>query len=158
ASVLLACLALSSCSSDKNAAQTAADRLAEGLSDGGAPAALFDSAAASEEYAAVVAGLGGESGSAEPEVEAGEVAVEGGEGGVSLRWRWSVGETDWDYESTARLTKDGDEWVAVWQPSLVEPSLESGETLRVRTLEAERGEIMGADDALLVTKRPVIRY
>ena len=44
-----------------------------------------------------------------------------------------------------------------WSPALVAPDLADGESLVVRSLPAERGEVLGAGDSTLVGLRPVVR-
>ena len=78
-----------------------------------------------------------------------------------LEWSWKVGSKTWTYETTVRLhkgeTSDGDAWLVRWDPDLVEPSLKAGRAADRDHLKAERGEILGAEDAPLVTLRPVLR-
>ncbi len=95
------------------------------------------------------------------QVSAGEVTTEGDSAEARLRWRWKVGPKTWSYETSATLkrgeTPDGQAWLVRWSPTLVEPSLTTGERLSESSLKAERGEILGAEDKPIVTMRPVLR-
>lgn len=78
---------------------------------------------------------------------------------VTLEWTWDVDSTDadWKYTSTATMELD-DEWQVEWAPAIVHPKLTSGEARLVLSRDpAERGEIRGDGDEVLVTDRPVYR-
>ena len=51
-----------------------------------------------------------------------------------------------------------DGWQVEWTPATLAPDLVEGDTLGLRTLTPDRGDITGADGAVLVTERPVLRY
>ncbi|WP_197517563.1 penicillin-binding transpeptidase domain-containing protein [Microbacterium karelineae] len=91
-------------------------------------------------------------------VEAGEIAREGGSATVPLSWAWSIDDREWTYETTATLTDGDDAWILEWDPSLVADGLEAGERIELTREHPERAEILGADDEVLVTERPVTRY
>ncbi|WP_203231158.1 penicillin-binding transpeptidase domain-containing protein [Nocardioides caldifontis] len=147
-------LALTSCTSDDNGAEDAADELAQALTAGELPAALFGGEAPQAAFDGVVEGLGDRS----PEVAVAGVTEEEGSGEAELEWSWEIDGTTWSYTSTAQLTEGDDRWEVVWAPSLVEPSLEEGERLSLSTVSAARGDILGAKGFPLVTERPVVRY
>ena len=79
---------------------------------------------------------------------------------ATLRWAWELPEPggEWTYETTARLVREGEQWVPEWESPLVHPRLRSGRTLEVRTLLPERGDVVGAGGRPLVTERPVTRF
>lgn len=62
----------------------------------------------------------------------------------------------WAYETEASLVKADDTWKVDWKPSIV-AALTGDERLDVRTEAAKRGDILGAKDERLVTRRPVVR-
>jgi cell division protein FtsI/penicillin-binding protein 2 len=94
-------------------------------------------------------------------VSAGKVTTDGDSATGTLDWRWKIGSKTWSYDSTVKLTKgetsDGKAWLVRWAPSIVEPSLKSGERLAEGTIKAARGEILGAGDKPIVAMRPVLR-
>jgi cell division protein FtsI/penicillin-binding protein 2 len=110
---------------------------------------------AATELARVTDGIG------RAKVSAGHVSSDGNRGTGELDWRWQVGSKTWSYATKVRLTKgktsDGDAWLVRWDPSLVEPSLKTGERLVERTTTAERAQILGARNQPIVTPRPVLR-
>ena len=57
------------------------------------------------------------------------------------------------------LTQDEetDAWTTTWDPALVEPSLSEDETISVTRAAAPRARILGADGAVLVRDRRVVR-
>ena len=92
------------------------------------------------------------------EVTAGDVAVADDDATATLHWTWATPAGPWEYDAEVTLEPDGDDWRASWAPSIVEPSLKSGERLEGTTLQARRGDILGAGDEPLVTARPVVRF
>lgn len=80
---------------------------------------------------------------------------------ATLSYTWPLGgEHTWTYDTSVRLSRaqDGEAWVAELVPAAVEPSLAEGEVLAARREPAERGDILGAGGAPLVTERPVLRF
>ena len=75
---------------------------------------------------------------------------------VILSTRRTIQGATWAYETKASLVKVKDGWGVDWKPSIVAP-VTGDERLAVRTEAAERGDILGAENEQLVTKRPVIR-
>ncbi|GAA1507857.1 penicillin-binding transpeptidase domain-containing protein [Nocardioides humi] len=111
-----------------------------------------------ESYRAIVAGMDGLA----PTVEIGEVEESEGSSTARATWSWAVvdGADPWTYETVVELrpaTDDDEAWQVVWQPDLVAPDLAEGETLDAVTLATDRGDITGADGAVLVTERAVVR-
>ncbi|MCW2817766.1 MAG: penicillin-binding protein transpeptidase [Marmoricola sp.] len=97
-----------------------------------------------------------------PRVEAGSAREDGSTARGTLDWSWTVGSSTWRYRTTVRLARQkdssGDEvWAVRWSPSVLEPSLRSGDRLVERTVKARRGDVLGAGGAPLVTLRPVLR-
>jgi cell division protein FtsI/penicillin-binding protein 2 len=130
-------------SQDTDGAQQAADDLAAALTRG--------------EYGdldAVVAGMSGLA----AKVEAGDVSVDGDDATATLTWTWATPGEPWSYDTEADLAGGDGEWAATTAPSVVEPSLTEGEALDATTLQARRGDILGARDEPLVTRRPVVRF
>jgi len=151
-----ACLAISgltSCTNDEAPPDAAAADLAGALTTGKLPAGLFQGAP-QPEHDAVVTGMG----EASRSVEVADVVEEEDTATVTLDWRWELEGHEWEYRSTAELTRAGTGWRATWEPSLVEPSLTPGERLEVSTAAAPRGDILGARGARIVTERPVVRF
>ena len=78
---------------------------------------------------------------------------------ATLAWRWQLTDAvPWEYESTVELARTESSWQVDWSPDALAPELAEGDTLGLRTLAPQRGDITGADGAVLVTERPVLRY
>ncbi len=77
---------------------------------------------------------------------------------ATLAWRWEVEAASWDYESTVSLAAGESGWQVDWTPDALVPGLAEGDTLGLRTLTPQRGDITGDGGAVLVTERPVLRY
>lgn len=86
------------------------------------------------------------------------VAVDGDAASATLAWHWDTRGEPWRYEAPVTLTWAGDAWTVQWAPAVVEPSLVAGESLEATTLQARRGDILGAGDEPLVTLRPVVQF
>ena len=138
------------------AAEAYAAALAAGA-PGSVPLAEPAAAAADEAHAALVAGLEPAFGGVEPRVEVLDVSRSGDVAEVDLGWTWALPAGGWSYGSTTSLRLVDDEWRAVWQPGVVEPSLVEGEVLDASTLGASRGDVVGAGGEPIVTERPVVR-
>ncbi|WP_370614876.1 penicillin-binding transpeptidase domain-containing protein [Mumia qirimensis] len=152
---LLAAGALTSCSSAPSAGPEA-DRLAEGLAAMDLSGVALDDQSATENLDRITAGLDG----IKPTVTVKEVDEDGDEekATATLAYRWELGpEAAWEYETHADLTRTEDDWTVSWAPSIVAPDLAEGQRLRVRTVEPQRGDIMGGDGTAVVTERAVLR-
>ncbi|MFF2841153.1 penicillin-binding transpeptidase domain-containing protein [Paenarthrobacter sp. NPDC057981] len=146
---------LAACDDGRSGAEGAAKQLASSLAalDVGQLAVDGkDAAAANDELKAVFEGL-----DAKPSVESGEVKLDGGTATFPLKYSWNIGAAKWEYSSQATLKKSGDKWAVQWSPALLAPELSDGETLSVKTVPAQRGQILGAGDAPIVEDRPVFR-
>jgi cell division protein FtsI/penicillin-binding protein 2 len=136
--------------------QPVAEDLASGLSsfdlsgvDAGGPRAAKELADAVEQL-----------GDLRPTVTAGPVDGDASATTAELAYAWDLdgdAEDDWTYTTTAELEVVEGTWRATWSPELLAPELRPGEQLVVSPVEPERGEILGMDDEVLVTARPVLR-
>ncbi|WP_253465252.1 penicillin-binding transpeptidase domain-containing protein [Paenarthrobacter sp. A20] len=146
---------LTACDDGRAGAEGAAKQLASSLSalDVGSLAVEGkDAAAANDELKAVFEGL-----DAKPSVASGDVKLDGDTATFPLNYSWNIGSAKWEYSSEATLRKSGDKWAVQWNPALLAPQLSDGETLSVKTVAAQRGQILGAGDAPIVEDRPVFR-
>lgn len=76
---------------------------------------------------------------------------------VTVDWTLPSG-THWTYPTTVRLQRGpDDEWQVIWEPTIVQEKLTSGEQLAVRRLPAPRGAILDAAGAPIVAARPVVQ-
>jgi cell division protein FtsI/penicillin-binding protein 2 len=152
---LAASLALTGCQllGDDEGPEPVLDSLADGLSSGDLSGVRFDATDASEQYAAVVDGLG----EVAPSVEVAEPVVTDDTATASLSWTWELDGQPWTYDTTTDLTRVDDAWQVTWAPSLVEPSLVEGEHLTLTRTPAVRGRITGAGDRAIVAPRDVVR-
>jgi cell division protein FtsI/penicillin-binding protein 2 len=98
-----------------------------------------------------------ELGDASVRVDTAGVEQTGSTAEATLHWTWDLTSATWEYDATAQLTLAEDEWQIAWAPSVVEPSLVEGEALDVSSVLADRGDILGAGGAPIVTERPVSR-
>ncbi|WP_110181338.1 penicillin-binding transpeptidase domain-containing protein [Nocardioides solisilvae] len=89
-----------------------------------------------------------------PETDEGEPA----RAVARLGWSWDVGGDFWDYESSASLVREGEEWRVEWAPTVLHPELVEGHTLAVRETAPMRGRVLGAGGQPIVVDRPVKRY
>ena len=158
--LVLALLGLPACSDDRPAAADTATRLASALSSlelGTVPLTGPAAPTAGEQLTAAVTGMG----ALKPSVRV-RSTKEGDDEDTAtavLSWTWDLDETgdDWTYDTTAALAYEKDAWTVAWSPALVAPDLQEGERLVLRRAAAERGDVLGARGALLVTERPVLR-
>ncbi|WP_028280461.1 penicillin-binding transpeptidase domain-containing protein [Arthrobacter sp. H5] len=152
-------LTLTACTDEGPTAQDAATALAEGLTSQDVSAIVFGDVPAetvTAELQEITAALE----PSQPLVSVLEVeSASEDEATAQLNHVWDVddSDTDWAYTTTAQLTRVDDVWQVAWDPALAVDGLTAGEALVVSRTPAERSEILGADGAVLVTDRPVIR-
>ncbi len=72
-------------------------------------------------------------------------------------WTWTLPDDagTWEYTTTATLTKGEDGWAPQLTPAALGPELEDGETLAVRSVDAELGTITDRDGTQLYGPRDV---
>lgn len=164
--------ALSACSgSDDDGARAVAEQLAGALVSAATPQAgdaskapeplatvAFDgadTASVTEAYASIVDDMDG----VVPAVSVGTVDADAEKPTATLRWSWPVveGADPWTYDTRVALAREGDEWSVRWAPDVVAPDLAEGEALDAVTDPTDRGDITGANGAVLVTERSVVR-
>ncbi len=167
---LLLAAGLAGCGPAEPSADDAADRLAAGIESGsvrGLDFANVTPAAAQNHLTAVFEPI-----AADPHtVTVRDVTVDdtGAEKGrhatATLAYSWDLGPAKkWTYTTTVGLSKqaapegstsNGEVWATTWEPEVLAPGLGQGDRLAVSRLQAARGDIVGADDQVLVTSRPV---
>jgi cell division protein FtsI/penicillin-binding protein 2 len=113
--------------------------------------------------AAELTKLSGDLASRKPAFSTAKPHVSGGAATETVTVHWPVtSTTTWSYQTTVttKLASDSSggkkSWHIVWSPAVVEPRLTTGGTLRVQTLAADRGEILDATGAAIVTSHPVV--
>lgn len=154
--VLLGTVLTSCDDGSKTAAEAAAKEVSSGLSSlDVSHAALMgtDPGAAQDQLKAIVAGLG----DLKPSVTAGQATSANGTTTVPFDFRWELSGSEWKYTTTAEVAQLNGHWAVKWSAGLVAPGLEADEVLTLRTTTPPRGDILGANDAQLVTSRPVKR-
>ncbi|MDO5618091.1 penicillin-binding transpeptidase domain-containing protein [Kocuria sp.] len=136
-----------------------AHELALALTDRDVSGITFDGvsgADAQQQFDRIVANLPGATWSVEVD-SLGDISDDGVRP-ATLSWRWDIPGLDepWEYQSAVEITSDGAEtWTPVWSPAVIEPSLAADEGLRLSSEPAERGNILGASDEVIVAQRPV---
>lgn len=90
-------------------------------------------------------------------VTVGDVDTDGDRATAAMTWTWRTGDSSWTTRSELTLEKSDDTWLPVWRPEIVNARLRAGGRLEATTLLARRGDILGADDAPIVTLRLVDR-
>lgn len=164
AAVLGAVLALGSvtaCTPEGPDPDVAAEALAEALTTGTFDGVPITGATAEEAAAQRTAAFEGLA-PWQPTVTAAEAEVtkdEPDQATATLTFTWDVdaSDTDWTYETTARLTRGEEEWTAAWSTYLLARDLVPGETLAVRRTPAARADVLGAGGEPIVTSRDVFR-
>src|SRR4051812_47166830 len=131
--------------------------LAAGLASGDLSKVTFVDATSGDvqrEYAALVAGLG----EVKPQVTVASVTKKGDAAATAdLHWTWPVG-SGWSYTSQAPMKASGSTWQVDWSNAVVQPDLQTGDTVHSSVIGAKRGDILGPHGVGLVTDRPVVRF
>jgi cell division protein FtsI/penicillin-binding protein 2 len=138
-------------------AKDEAGSLASALSAGKPGSLAYDGASPTRVQALwtrTVAGLG----TTRPTVTVGTVSEHDTTADAQLTYSWKLAGTDqpWTYRTQAALAKGSNNaWEVRFAPSLVHPDLRAGDRLERVVTPANRGDILGAGGARLVTERPV---
>lgn len=75
---------------------------------------------------------------------------------ASVTWKLD-GDRTWTYDTSFALVRQRGKWLVAWAPSVVQPSLNAGEVLRVSRVAAKRGKIVdSAGKALVAQEGPVV--
>lgn len=154
-------VAIGGCSAGEDARQATAAALAAAVASGNFAAVKLDGATAAEAGEQRTAAFGGLD-PWTPTVQAGDVVAaqdDENRATVDLAYTWDVdsSDADWTYATHATLVRVEDEWRAQWSTLVLAPDLASDEALAVRRVQAERADVLGAGDAVLVEARAVHR-
>lgn len=150
-------LALSACSSDSHL-QESAQNLASALTNldiSGIQFANRDAAQAQKSLEHASYNMTG----AEPTVSVAEVNQGGDSPRAKLHWAWKIpgSPQPWEYDSSVTFTAEGENMTPQWSPTVIHPDVEESAGLLLESKSASRGEILGQDDAAIVTSRPVVQ-
>jgi cell division protein FtsI/penicillin-binding protein 2 len=76
----------------------------------------------------------------------------------SVKLDWTLpGGAPWSYDTTVRLTKQNtDGWRVIWEPTIVNGELATGDKLGIRRVSAKRATIQDATGTPIVEPRPVV--
>src|SRR4051812_11804279 len=76
----------------------------------------------------------------------------------SVKLDWTLpGGAPWSYESTVRLTQRGGKgWQIIWEPSIVNSELTTGDKLRLRRVASQRASILDNAGKPLIAPRTVV--
>lgn len=143
------------CDDGRGGAEAAAKQLASAVAGLDLRPVAFDgrdSSVANDQMQQVFKALAPE----KPSVEAGGLKLDGDTARVPLNYSWKIASGEWKYTVSADLRKSGDKWLTVWSPGMLVPELAEGEILSKSTQTPQRADILGAQDARLVTYRPVV--
>src|SRR5690606_24919049 len=82
-----------------------------------------------------------------PRFEIGEVSTGDGTATAEVAVAWPLADPAgsppvWRYETSVRLTGEGDDWRVLWEPAVIQPDLAEGDGVVVRRLSAERGGML----------------
>ena len=131
--------------------ERAATELAAGLTKKDLKPVEFVAAASADvdaSFQTLVRGMG----PVTPAVSVSEVDRSGSAATATLDVSWTFPGVPqkWTYTTTAQLQNDAGRWKTAWQASIVEPQLNGSNRLSQRRVAADRGEVLGEDDDVIV--------
>jgi cell division protein FtsI/penicillin-binding protein 2 len=135
----------------------AAQSFAQAWQEGTIPDALLADSASAEQVNEVLEAAAGQLGGP-PVVEVRSVVRDqDGEGATAtLGLTWQLPAAPWSYDTSARVVLGEQDWEVIWEPSVLHPQLQEGQTLRSASVAPERGTILDANDQPLFTPTPVV--
>jgi cell division protein FtsI/penicillin-binding protein 2 len=75
---------------------------------------------------------------------------------VPIDVSWPIGGTPWSYQTSLRLSFEKDKWRPIWEPSVLAPQLADGDTLRLKSAPAKRGDILDGTGQPIFTTQTVV--
>ncbi|WP_394940869.1 penicillin-binding transpeptidase domain-containing protein [Psychromicrobium sp. YIM B11713] len=156
--VLLA-ITLSSCDGGDNGAKAAAQKLVDALNAEDFAGVNFadgvSADSATDSFKKLVKPLGDlkpkvSLGSVEPDKDNKDKVT------ATLNYAWDFDAGSWQYNNTARLTRNDKNWSTPWSAQLVIPNFTEGNELQLQSAPAQRGKILGDGGQVLVEDRPVL--
>jgi cell division protein FtsI/penicillin-binding protein 2 len=73
-----------------------------------------------------------------------------------LELRWTFGDVEWTTSSSVDLRMVGERWLVSWEPSILEPTLRSGDQLISSAVTPDRAPILARDGSALVETVEVV--
>ena len=74
---------------------------------------------------------------------------------LHVSWTLPAGQT-WAYDTSVELDLVDSAWLVKWAPSVVQPTLDTGDTLRYSKVEPTRATILDGSGQPLIVDRPVV--
>lgn len=75
----------------------------------------------------------------------------------TLHVKWALpGAQTWGYDTSVELDLVDNAWLVKWAPSIVQPTLDNGDTLRYTKVAATRATILDGSGQPLIVARPVV--
>ena len=76
---------------------------------------------------------------------------------ATLHVSWTLPtDQQWSYDTSVQLVRTGGSWLVRWEPSVVAPKLQPGDTLRYQRSTPQRASILDGAGQALMTARPVV--
>ncbi|MBW4094113.1 MAG: penicillin-binding protein [Acidobacteria bacterium] len=154
--VLLFAVSLAACTPSDSGAKQAAQSLASGLSKLDVSSLNFsggkDGKAVTDEIGKITKALA----PLHPAVSVASVEDKDPSATVKLDVKWDVSGGTWSYQTSASMTKKEGAWSTAYTPAVLVPELTEGQVLAQKVSMPTRANILGANDAVLVTERPVV--
>lgn len=155
---------LTGCTSEPPGPQDAAEALADGLASRDLSGVDLTGTTTAQAQGALTTAFDA-LGAAEVTVELREAradAADDASATATLEYVWDLdgaGDAEpWTYTTSAHLDRDDEDvWHTAWTPAILAPELTAGEALVVTREAAPRGDVLGADDEVIVEARAVLR-
>jgi cell division protein FtsI/penicillin-binding protein 2 len=152
---LVVLAALTSCSSDSDAAASSLKTFLSDWHSGHLDRASYagaSGAAVAKAYASVAGDLA----TRHPTLRAGDVKVSGSTATAPVTVSWPLGTTTWKYSTTVALAKSSGSWKVAWTAKTVHPKLAASTRLTVADQQAARASILDGAGQPIVSEQPVV--
>ncbi|NUS73002.1 MAG: penicillin-binding protein [Corynebacteriales bacterium] len=101
--------------------------------------------------------LAGDLADSQPKLKADEISINGSKADAKVHVEWTLGQDEWRYDTTVKLTQAGENWKVDFSPSTVHPKLTKGSSITVARDAHARGDILDNTGQPIMTLRPVVR-
>jgi cell division protein FtsI/penicillin-binding protein 2 len=100
--------------------------------------------------------LAGDLAPVKPTLKSGKATVSKNDAAVPIDVSWPLGGAVWAYQTTLRLRFDKDKWHPIWEPAVFAPQAADGDTLKVKSAPAKRGEILDGTGQPIFASQTVV--
>ena len=111
---------------------------------------------AGPDVAAKIKALAGDLAATKPALKSGKATVNKNDATVPIDVSWPIGGASWAYRTSLRLSFEKDKWRPIWEPAVFAPQVADGDSIKLKTEQAKRGDILDGSGQPIFTTQTVV--